>query len=78
MNRTDQFRSPQKPDIDCDLCMAGGESVPTQDRCMEAHGMTEDDDLTEDDVMTVDDAVPRPAGRPPMRSTLLRRAGERS
>ena len=69
MNRTDQFRSPQLPDIDCDQCIAGGESVPTQNRCMEVHGLALDD---------VDDAPQRPAGRPPMRSMLLRQAGERS
>jgi hypothetical protein len=43
---------------------------------MEAHDMIEDDDITEVD-MTVDDAAQRPAGRPPMRSMLLRRAGDR-
>jgi hypothetical protein len=78
VNRSDQFRSPQKTDIDCDLCIAGGESVPTQDRCVEARAVTEDYDMTEDDDVAVRDAAQRPAGRPPMRSMLLRRAGERS
>jgi len=66
VNRSDQFRSPQMPDdIDCDECIAGGESVPTQNRCMEAHGLN------------IDDQAQRPVGRLPMRSMLLRHAGER-
>jgi hypothetical protein len=52
-------------DIDCDECIAGGESVPTQNRCMEAHGLN------------IDDQAQRPVGRLPMRSMLLRHAGER-
>ena len=62
-------RSPQMLDISCKLCVAGGEGVPTQSRCMEARDSDDDND---------DDEPQRPVGRPPMRSMLLRNMGGRS
>jgi hypothetical protein len=71
VNKSDLLRSPQMLDADCKMCVAGGESVPTQSRCMEARSIDDDDD--EDD-----DEPQRPVGRPPMRSMLLRNMGGRS
>ena len=66
VNRSNQTRNPNVPDIDSDRGIAGVESVPARVSCVESDDVTPDSD------------VQRPAGRLPMRSTLFRQAGKRN
>ena len=66
MNTTDRFRRPEMSEIDCNLCVEGDDPATAQIRCMQSRGFS------------VMDEAQRPAGRPPMRSVLLRQADGRN